>query len=136
MTCTNPQGRKSSPGLCGPGPLGGSPQEAREELVLLAAPVTAAFESFGAVTGDGGREAVGTKVGRQKDASLPKTHPYIQGISHSPSELRVGDTSGLSGMNLGPGSEPEFQAHLTSGLCTCTKLCSYWALLFSSLKWV
>lgn len=88
-------------GLCPEELALGSPQGTREELILLAAVVTAAFESFGAGAGDGGRERL--LVGRQKDANLPKTHPYTQGTSHTPSELRVGDAPGLSGMNLGLG---------------------------------
>lgn len=74
-------------------PLGGrspeelaldSPQGAGEDLILLAAAVTTAFESLGAGAGREQREGAGTKVGRQKDPSLSNTHPYTRGMSHAP----------------------------------------------------
>lgn len=126
LTHTHPQGRKPSPVLCGPGPSEGCAQR-NWPWTHLKGPEKSSYSwqqlspqhlnPSGQVLGWGQIEAIGTKVGRQKDPSLPKMHPYTQSTSHTPSGGRVGD-SRFNGRNLGPGSEPDFRTHLSTLLCT------------------
>lgn len=82
-----------------------------------------------------GRERPLPRWGGSSIPVSPKTHPYTQDTLHAPCGVRAGAPSGLSGRNLGPGSEPGSRGIALLALCTWAKSCSFWASLSSSTKW-